>query len=313
MAVKRNYGEQKAPLTKAKLNELIEELKTFYPLPIEDIALLRNVGGSVFLIKSDQKNYILKLYAKERSHIAKKSFSLACFLEANNIDALKVFHANKDDLCVLTTGEVGYLCRYIEVAAAENKNMAMLGEYVANVHNALAAFSGELPKYEKYYYIDRLVNLLYECDFEKEKILEIEECGEQLWKRISHLGNGIIHGDLNETNILVDSKERAFLIDFDSACNSFLLYDVATLCETFRHKPYSKEQMIASRKNFMDFCSGYQIKPELNVFFDLITLRRFELNANVLEKIKNLKIPALNTLIKNEVDRLLEWEKQKPL
>ncbi len=308
MGIVQRYGEQATPFIPEKQLCLKEELKEFYDLPIERVDLLRNVGGAVFAVIGAAGRYILKLYEEDGMHTAQKAFWAARVLEEKGVDTIQVMDAKNAELCVFSTGEAGYLYKYIEGAPAGDAQMPALGAYVANVQKALGGFTRGLQDCGKEYYIDRLTRLMYECGFDAGMVRELEACGKQLWQRLSHLKRGVIHGDLNRTNVLVDAEGRLFLIDMDSVCNSFLMYDAAVICETFRHKPFTKEQMEVSTRNFAGFCAAYPMRMDMQAFFDLLTMRRFELNATALEKIKDLKIPAVSTLIRKEANNLLEWQ-----
>ncbi len=308
MRIMQGYGEQAGPLATEKLLCLKEELKKFYYLSVDSIKLLRKVGGAVFVLSGADGRYILKLYKEESTHIAQKAFSTARLLEERGVFAPGVMGAKTADLCALSTGETGYIYSYIDGVKAGGAHMFLLGGYVASVHKALGDLACGMEERGKEHYIDSLIGLLHECGVDAGMAGELEACGKQLWRRLSHLKKGVIHGDLNRTNILVDAAGRPFIIDLDSVCNGFLMYDAAVICEAFRHKPFSKEQMDTSAKNYVDFCAGYGIEPNMQAFFDLLTMRRFELNAIALQKIKYLKIPALKSLISKEANNLLEWQ-----
>jgi serine/threonine protein kinase len=141
--------------------------------------------GIIFLIKKNEKNYVLKSYKYEDSYIKESN----AFKLINN------------------TSEYTPQCFYME------KNIVIM-EY----------YDGYIP-FKKYIdsFFDKYASSDIEDNYQKREIIEflknIEKIRDQLLNAISNLRDiNIVHNDLNSSNILIDEKTLSIkIIDFGSS------------------------------------------------------------------------------------------------
>ena len=65
----------------------------------------------------------------------------------------------------------------------------------------------------------------------------------------SQLRTGIIHGDINEFNLLVENEEVSGIIDFSDLSSSYIIYDVGII---IFYLLYDKKDFLKPLEKFLD-------------------------------------------------------------
>lgn len=164
------------------------------------------------------------------------------------------------DSCVLTLGEDSYVATPYSEGKMATPNLQVVTEaaaLLANVHSLNAA---AMPKRQSWYrksYIPDSLALIDEGYAEAKRAFAAQYVDTpNFWN--GGLPEGIIHGDLQEDNIIVDDQDRVIsIIDWEEAAVEPLLLDV-----THSAQQLSFEGGVCNRELFDGFMSTYQsVRP----------------------------------------------------
>lgn len=112
--------------------------------------------------------------------------------------------------------------------------MEQAGELVGRLHNCMEEYGGELKVRDKYFFIDRYIAILRKKKYARAD--EFEAYGNEAWDKVKHLPAGYCHGDLYRNNIFKADTGELYVLDFDTSCRSFPVYDFqlqATIIEIY--------------------------------------------------------------------------------
>ena len=62
------------------------------------------------------------------------------------------------------------------------------------------------------------------------KVDGFEKYGETLWDKVKNLPRGFCHGDMHCGNFYKTSAKKLYVLDFDTSCEGFSIYDLALIC-----------------------------------------------------------------------------------
>ena len=124
-----------------------------------------------------------------------------------NFDAIEFV---RDSGCIAYT-VYAHGCKYFyvlyEFVEGEEVNpeqdAEMIGAFVGKLHNTMKGYPGKLIKNDKYYYVDRYINIMRVKQYNK--VNEFITYGNILWNRVKDLPYGNCHGDMYRGNILKTS------------------------------------------------------------------------------------------------------------
>ena len=149
--------------------------------------------------------------------------------------------------------------------------------------------------------------------YPEHKVSAFKRHGDALWEKVKDLPRGCCHGDLYIGNIHQTTAGELFLLDFDTSCNAFPIYDIALVCNAtdyfdFDESGYQKTQMILTRflKGYEQFCTLSDF--ERDAVFNLLGVYHYQLQATIIE------IYGLNCVdeefLDQQFDWLMKWAKQ---
>lgn len=147
-------------------------------------------------------------------------------------------------------------------------------------------YPGELLKRDRHFYIGRYIDILNKREYRKAD--EFSAYGIELWQRIKDLPRGFTHGDVYRGNVLKTPDGRLYLLDFDTSCEGFPMYDPALICDMTEYFNYDKRNYEKSSKVLARFLPEYSkystlSQNEINAFHDLIAVQHFATQATVME------------------------------
>lgn len=137
--------------------------------------------------------------------------------------------------------------------------------------------------------------------------------GNTLWDKVRDLPRGYCHGDMYDGNIHKTPDGKFYVLDFDTSCEGFPMYDLTLICNKthyfdFDEHGYKKSKGILSR--FLPEYLKYNAlsQKEINAFYDLIALYHFALQATVIE---NYGLDCVdNAFLDRQLDWLYRWQEQ---
>ena len=89
------------------------------------------------------------------------------------------------------------------------KDAEAIGALVGKLHHAMKNYSGKLIKRDKYYYIDRYIDILKRKQYPKSD--EFSIYGDALWEKVKDLPRGYCHGDMYCGNIHKTPDEKLYV------------------------------------------------------------------------------------------------------
>ena len=102
----------------------------------------------------------------------------------------------------------------------------------------------------------------------------------------------------------LDSK--LYLLDFDTSCEGFPVYDLTLICNQTHYFDFDERGYAKSKEALSRFLPGYSkhnhlSQAEIDAFYDMISLYHFALQATIIE------IYGLNCVDNAFLDKQLDW------
>lgn len=294
---------------------ILDQLSKEYGCKFEDIHLLRDWIGQVYIVKAENRRYILKIFRKQHSIAAKQSASVMNFLKENDFPVPEIRKTLSGESSFLTAEDsrVAVLYEYIEGTEPDrDQNLKILGELSGRMRKIMEQYPGELFHRDEKFYIERYISLLSEMRYEGSD--QFQEHGRKLWNRVKGSAVGFCHGDLHTGNMLMKNNQ-IILYDFDACGIAHPVYDIATLCDGTDYFDLSdrnfEKGIIKTKENAAEFLCGYSKyydlnENELRALFEYVALRHYDIQATIID-CRGLNCVD-NDFLDNQYKWLLKWE-----
>ena len=289
--------------------QILNILNKNYPMDFEAIEFVRDSGCIAYAVYANGCKYFLRLTKPLFFDTASKSLDIHLFLLSQDFSVPRIIFTKDGSPCVQASDEEGkffyVLYEFIEGEEADPEQDAeMIGAFIGKLHHVMKGYPGKLLKNDRHYYVDRYINIMRTKGYAKTD--EFIAYGEDLWKRVKDLPRGYCHGDLYRGNILKTSDGRLYILDFDTFCEGFLMYDPALICNMTDYFELEEDGFRKSKKVYERFLPEYLkynslTKAETDAFYDLIALYHFALQATIIE------IFGLDCVDHEFLDRQLRW------
>jgi Ser/Thr protein kinase RdoA (MazF antagonist) len=262
------------------------------PLGIE---LLADEGNSVFRISKGQQQYIFRLFAIEKStEVIKSEIELLGFLSTHglNVESPIVNSSGTYNTTIIINNLVRNCAMYkalngiIYDEILTQEQARQFGLLISKFHNTLDLYTGQNSFREFGYeelvwmpwrtikpYIQHNNELM---DFYRTVIAESES---KLRNNDGLFSWGICHGDLHAGNVIFNEYSEPCIFDFDLSCNSWRLYDLATIIwSILPREDYSQDTVEIVDICVKSFVEGYTTniplaKEEHELLFIIVLLR----------------------------------------
>ena len=137
--------------------------------------------------------------------------------------------------------------------------------------------------------------------------------GNELWEKVKDLPRGYCHGDMHSGNMQKTPHGKIYLLDFDTSCIGFPMYDITLFCNRTNYFEYDEQGHEKSRIMLNRFLSEYKkynkiSQNEINAFYDLIALYHFTLQATMID-LYGLDC-VNNTFFDKQLNWLYKWLEQ---
>lgn len=276
--------------------------------PVEE-----GVNNSYFIIGEEAK-FLLKLIPKAFGQTIRGSLDVLRFLEINNFPSPNIVLTKSNQMSLDYDSDLlGVLYHFKSGHDVDDIEYEEVGKLIGKLHVLMESYKGKLKLRDKDFFINRYIHILEQKSYDARKIDKFKEYGNQLWDKVMTLPKGFCHGDLHKGNIIVDSNNQYHILDFDTSCYAFPLYDIVILCNSTDYFKYNKEEFEKTRVNFGKFLKGYELYKTLSIvekecFYYLIGVYHFQLQATIIE-IHGLDCVNEN-FIDNQLDWLMKWKNQ---
>ena len=285
--------------------DILSILNEQYPIRFDKIELLRDGGSASYAAISGGDKFFLRVIKPAFFDTAAAGADIQVFMQNKGFPVPPVIFTTADQPYIKSVDSLYILYSFIEgVESNPEQDAEAIGALVGNLHAVMKEYPGGLVKRNKRFYIDRYIDILRNRNYPKAD--EFSEYGEHLWDNIKNLPRGFCHGDIYSGNIHKTPGGALFLLDFDTACEGFPMYDVALICDMTEYFRFDERNYSGSNNVLRRFIPEY-IKHkrlsgvEINAFHDLIAMQHFSTQATVME------IFGYDCLSDAELDYQLEW------
>ncbi|MGL5381789.1 phosphotransferase [Clostridium sp.] len=221
---------------------------------------IRRSFNDHYLIQTQNKKYILRVYLNNKYYINDINdfnceLELLYFLMLKNMPVSYPIK-NKDNLFlskVILNNELRFIAMFSFAEGSpltsvlEDDLAINLGKNIADLHKTFDEFSSKYNRYKinidylikepiemlrKYAVHYELDNLSFFIPYEKYLCSKLKELP------INRYSYGIIHGDLNPSNIHVDEKGNIIIFDFDHCAYGWRIHDLAVVKLCYEKNTY---------------------------------------------------------------------------
>ena len=297
------------------IQDILRVLNMNYDLSIHKIELFREGGNCSYIIYDKQQNYFLKIIRPPFLETSLQSMDVQMYLLSVQFPVIPIILTKSGEPYVRFT-EHGNECAFVlfqyipgDEPAPEDTEKA--GALIGRLHQAMKDYSGSLTVKGKDFFINRYLNIMKKLQYEKTAFFT--SYGNELWERIKGLPRGYCHCDLYRGNIHKTGNHTMYVLDFDTSCIAFPVYDIVLFCNDTDYFKFDSRRYERTRNRLKEFLKGYLRycpleQEELAAFNDLIAVYHFQLQATMLE-LHGYDSGTVN-FFDRQYDWLLRWEEQ---
>ena len=292
-------------------DSLINDINRLYQVSINRIELYRDMIGRVYFLHSKDKRYVFKVYRSFKTEDAIQTVCILDYLKANSYPAVSVVRTAQNEsnifLDFLDSRCAGILFEYVDGTTPEVKlDAESIGKQIGELHRLMENYPGKLINKTKIDYIDDYISIMKEKNFDFEKILDLEQYGNDLWERINKLPKSFCHGDLHTGNMIKNQTGEYVIFDFDDASGDYPSMDVAYMSDDTNFNKFQESMYSKSIRLFERFYSGYSktrilSDRECNSIFDFIAVRHFQIISRI------VRCQGLQNLDENDWREQYDW------
>lgn len=286
------------------LNQNFEEVFT-------DTKFYRDGGSLSYIVSSNEERYFLRIIRPELLETARQSIDIHTYLQGHAFavpiiiftkDGQPYIERKADDKTYLLV-----LYEYIEGGEPGVGDVESIGKLIANLHNIMKCYPKSLKSQEKHFFIDRYVDILRSKNDHTAD--EYEHLGNILWEKVKHLPQGFCHCDLYPGNILKSNEGKLYVLDFDTSCIGFPMYDITLFCNKTDYFAYSDKGFYESELWLQYFLKGYTkyrslTEEEIKAFYYFHVIYHYQVQATIVE------IYGIDCNPDDFEDKQLDWIKQ---
>ena len=283
----------------------IDILNGHYPMRFDKYEMLRDGGSASYAVFSGENKYFMRAVKPAFHSTALIGADIQVYLHKNGFFVPSIIPTNIGLPYLKTEDEFFIIYEFIEGKEIEPEQDAeTVGEIIGSLHHVMKGYPGELEKKDKHFYIGRYVEILRNRDYPRAD--EFTAYGEQIWDKIKELPRGFCHGDMYCGNIHKTPYGKLYLLDFDTACDGFPMYDPALICDMTDYFHFDERNFDRSKKVLARFVPEYTkysslSQSEIDAFSYLIAMQHFSTQATIME------IFGYDCLNDAELDYQLEW------
>lgn len=287
-----------------------------YNISFDNFVLERDSGSMAYSTVSNGVKYFLRVIKPAFIDTAVDAVQVQAFLQKKGFPVPPIIFTINGEPCVKEKREDGnylyVLYDYIEGVESEPMQDAeKIGALIGKLHSNMTDYTGNLRKRDKHFYIGRYIDILKKKQYEKAG--EFEKYGESLWNKIKGLPRGYCHGDMYSGNILKTPNGELYILDFDTSCEGFPIYDLALICNMTDYFTYDESKFEKTKTTFNKVLNEYKkfnslSQPEIESFYDIIAVYHFALQATIIE-IHGIDCVD-STFLDNQLQWLHKWQDQ---
>lgn len=284
---------------------MIDLMNKNYPIHFDSIEFFRDGGSTSYILFSGQEKYFLRVIKSAFFDTAIKAVDIQVFLQNQKFPLPCVIFTKNKLPYVKTDDGLYILYEFIEGESADPEDDAeAVGALAGQLHQVMRDYPKELVYRDKHFYVGRYINILQEKQYSK--VNEFEKYGNEIWERVKNLPRGYCHGDMHSGNMQKTPEGKIYLLDFDTSCNGFPLYDITLFCNRTNYFKFEEQGYEESKAVLNRFLSEYEkyntVSPnEIAAFYNLIALYHFTLQATMIE------LYGIDCVDEKWLDSQLDW------
>jgi Ser/Thr protein kinase RdoA (MazF antagonist) len=291
--------------------KILHVLLESYHININNLELLREGGCVSYSVYGETERYFMKIIPSVFMDTAKQSLSILLYLEERGFPSPRII-LTKNGFPYIEVEETGgktivVLFEFIDGEEPnEGENVEAIGALVGQLHSIMKDYKGNLQVHGKEFFIDRYINILKKKNYDAGKTEMFREYGDILWKRVENLPRGFCHGDMYRGNLLRTSFGKYYILDFDTSCNAFPVYDIMVMCNSTNYFDFDENGYQKAKGTYETFLKGYGkycalTDMEVRAFYDLIAVYHYQIQATIIE------IYGLDCVDEKFLDKQLDW------
>ena len=290
-------------------SEILEFLEENYPVAVRKVEFLRDSGSVAYTVYRKNEKYFLRITKPMYYETAMSSLDIHLHLQSRDCNVPKIIFS-KDGKAIVPFGtmeEKSYAVLYEFLEGEEvdpEQDAEEIGRLLGKFHNAMAEYKGELQVPGKEFFVERYNEILRKKSYKR--VEEYVAYGNELWEEIKDLPRAYCHGDMYSGNIHKTVDGKLYLLDFDTSCHAFPMYDLVLIANRTDYFEYKEEGYRKTKEVFRRVLSEYQkvrkvTEAEIRAFYKLMALYHFSLQATIVE------IFGLDCIDEAFIDKQLDW------
>ena len=282
--------------------DLIVFLEKYYRIiDIDSLHLHRSFIGDVYIIKTKEHSYVMKIFKHDALHNSniENSVKVMDFLYNKGVSVPEVINnVRRHQITTLLAPEGErdvVVTSYISGELTPNLDDETIAAQLAEIRKAMKDYPvlNELHQLDVDEMINRFIEIMNEYYPDKDEEVEFfRSYGAYLSKKIKELNVkypesiGFCHGDFHTGNIIKTSDSEVTFIDFDACTIGSILMDIATYCNQMDYFNFDASKLGDTFRKVEIFTKSYSdtyslSQEEIEAIPLYIALRHYELNATV--------------------------------
>ena len=271
------------------MNEILKILNANYTIYFDKIELLREGASFSYAVWSGDTKYFLRQIRPEILQTAREAIDVHIYLQQSGFAVPPIIHS-KDGYCFYGTiadkQNLYILYEFIEASEPENVDAQRVGELVAKMHNVMDSYPKPLVKRGKEWFVQKYLGFL-SCR-NHPMLAEYTCLGDALWDKVKLLPRSYCHGDLYKGNVMKSNGGELYVVDFDTSCEAFSIYDAVLYCHRIDYFEYSDAGWENSQAQLAAFVEGYSkhraiTQAELDACNIFAAIYHYQVQAAVVE------------------------------
>ncbi len=286
-----------------------------YGVNAQSIELFREGGNVSYVVYGDNHQYFLKMIRPPFLETALQSVGIQMYLLRNRFPVIPIVPTKAGAPYVRTEDQgrecVFVLYEYIDGGEPDPEETEDVGALIGKLHQVMKDYPGRLPVQDRHFFIDRYIEIMRKLQYPKmESFLAY---GNELWEKVKDLPRGYCHCDLYRGNIHKAGGKAMYVVDFDTSCMAFPMYDVVLFCNDTHYFDFQEEGYLRSKARLERFLAGYLrycslSEDEISAFYDMIAIYHFQLQATMLELYGYDS--SIMDFFDKQYDWLMKWKEQ---
>lgn len=289
-------------------NEILSMLNLHYSMNFINIDLMREGGNATYAVYTEHEKYFLKIVGLAFSDTIKISVDINLYLQSNGFPVPNIIMTADNKPFVEDRINHIILYEFLETMEIDmGKDAEAVGVLIGQLHHLMSCYNSELVTHSKQFYIERYLDILRIKQYPK--VNEFTQYGEKLWNRIKCLPCGYSHGDMYSGNIERGADGKLYVLDFDTSCIGFPMYDLALICNRTNYFDYDTEGLPKTtaiyKRLLPEYLKHHKLtEQEISSIYDMLALYHFALQATIIE------IYGLDSVDNAFLDKQLDWLKR---